>query len=147
MNTIHFFKEDVRFRLQKQEALMTWINRVIRKHGFKLEEINYIFCSDKYILSLNKDFLKHDYFTDIITFDHSIEKKKIIADIFISVDTVKKNSGKYAVSFDDELHRVMIHGVLHLLGYNDKSKQKQFAMRKMEDSCLAERAWIKTGSR
>ncbi|MCX6290777.1 MAG: rRNA maturation RNase YbeY [Bacteroidetes bacterium] len=140
MIRIHFFKEDVRFRLVQQQELKKWIHAAIRKHAFELEEINYIFCSDQYLLRLNREFLNHDFFTDIITFDHGAGKKKISADIFISVDRVQFNSGEYGVAFREELNRVMIHGVLHLLGYKDKTKRDQQVMRKAEDDWLGKRS-------
>ncbi len=139
MNNIHFFKEDTRFRLLYQKELRRWINKAIREKKFHLEEINYIFCSDKYLLNLNKQFLNHNFYTDIITFDTSSGKKKISADIFISIDSVKTNAEKFHSTFKDELHRVMIHGVLHLLGYKDKTKKDQVIIRKKEDEWLGQR--------
>ncbi len=139
MNKIHFFKEDIRFRLQHQQALRKWITKAVVQNKFQLNEINYIFCSDPYLLQLNNQFLKHNFFTDIITFDTSSEKKTISADIFISIDSVISNAEIFQVSFQDELHRVMIHGVIHLLGFTDKTKKDQAIMRKMEDEWLKKR--------
>ena len=136
---IRFFKEDVRFRLLKQKELSKWITSAAISHRFKIKEINYIFCSDKYLLNLNKKFLKHNFYTDIITFDNSSEKKTISGDIFISYESVKTNSKKFNSSLKDELHRVMIHGVLHLIGFKDKTPEDQKAMRKAEDEWLAKR--------
>jgi probable rRNA maturation factor len=139
VNNIRFFKEDIRFRLLYQDGLRKWITGVISQKKFKIEEINYIFCSDKYLIQLNKKFLDHNFYTDIITFDNSSEKKKISADIFISIDSVKTNAQKFGSSFKDELHRVMIHGALHLLGYKDKTEKDQRAMRSKENEMLSKR--------
>lgn len=136
ISTISFFKEKVVFRLSKQESLRNWITKAAKKEGYSIQEINYVFCSDKYLKKMNVDYLNHDYYTDIITFDNSIEKKKIIGDIFISIDTVKFNSKEYQTTFENELHRVMIHGLLHLVGYKDKTPKAQKEMRKMEDYWL-----------
>ena len=141
MTNIHFFKEDIRFRLLNQQPLRNWIARVVRQHKFHLDEINYIFCSDEYLLRLNIKFLNHHFYTDIITFDNSDESKKISGDIFISYDRVKANAEKFNVSLKDELNRVMIHGVLHLLGYSDKTKKDQEAMRQLENDFLGKRTF------
>lgn len=134
--TIYFFKEKVRFRLSGQEALRSWIGKAVWSEKYKLVTINYIFCSDKYLLQMNKEYLQHDYFTDIITFDNSTEKKTVEGDIFISVDSVKRNAKTFGTTFEDELHRVMIHGVLHLLGYKDKTAKDKAVMRRMENAWL-----------
>ena len=139
MPNIHFFKEDIRFRLFNQQALRRWITSVVRMKKFHLEELNFIFCSDDYLLQLNKNFLHHHFYTDVITFDNSDNKKKITGDIFISYDRVKENAGLFNCSLNDELHRVMIHGVLHLLGYKDKTKTGKIMMRLFENKCLAKR--------
>jgi rRNA maturation RNase YbeY len=136
ISTISFFKEKVVFRLSKQESLRNWITKAAKKEGYSIQEINYVFCSDKYLKKMNVDYLNHNYYTDIITFDNSIEKKKIIGDIFISIDTVKFNAKEYETTFENELHRVMIHGLLHLVGYKDKTPKAQKEMRKMEDYWL-----------
>ncbi|HRH65562.1 MAG TPA: rRNA maturation RNase YbeY [Bacteroidia bacterium] len=136
---IHFFKEEVKFRLLHQDGLRKWIIKAIRSEGYKLENLNFIFCSDKKLLQMNKDYLKHNYYTDIITFDNSSEKKTVEGDIFISVETVLTNSKRFKTTFQDELHRVMIHGVLHLLGYSDKNPKSQAIMHKLEDKWLDKR--------
>ena len=136
---ILFFKEKIKFRFSMQERICVWIRNMIKKEGAALSNINFIFCCDDYLRKINKEFLKHDYYTDIITFDNSGSDKKIEADIFISIDTVNSNSKFYKNSFNDELHRVMAHGVLHLLGYSDKSDAGKKEMKKMEDLWLAAR--------
>src|SRR5690348_4761099 len=102
---ILFFKEDVRFRFDGASALRPWIEKVFRKNNLKIQSLNYIFCSDKYLRKLNKEYLAHDYYTDIITFDNSEVKGKIEADIFISIDRVSANAKEFKTSFNDELHR------------------------------------------
>jgi rRNA maturation RNase YbeY len=139
---IYFFKEDVRFRLNYSKELKKWIEASIRKKRFQVKTINFIFCSDKYLLQLNRQFLHHNYFTDIITFDNSIGKNKIEADIYISVDRVKVNAKRFKVAFDNELHRVLIHGILHITGFDDKSEQKSDEMKKAEDYWLSKRGFL-----
>ena len=139
MNTIHFFKEGIHFRLQHQEQVRQWVSAVVRYHKHRLDEINFIFCGDQYLLHLNKKFLDHDYLTDVITFENSLEKKKISGDIYISYDRVTVNAKQYRTSLKDELHRVMVHGVLHLLGYMDKSANEKALIRKAEDVWLGKR--------
>ncbi|CAN5509818.1 rRNA maturation RNase YbeY [soil metagenome] len=136
---IHFFKEDVSIRLLNREALKLWIMKSFKENKLVVEDINYIFCSDKYLLKMNKDYLGHNYFTDIITFDNSTAKGKVEADIFISSDRVRANAKTFNSSFSDELHRVMIHGALHLMGYKDKNAKDEKAMRKAEEYWLTKR--------
>lgn len=138
-STISFFKEDVSFRLLKQDALKKWISLAFKENEISLLGINCIFCSDKYLLKLNKEYLGHNYFTDIITFDNSTEKGMVEADIFISIERVMANAKKFKTGFNDELHRVMIHGALHLMGYDDKTPQKEKAMRQAEEYWLGKR--------
>src|SRR5207248_1028700 len=109
--TIYFFKESIRFPLLNQDALRKWVSKVIRKESYTPAHVNFIFCPDQYLLKINKEYLQHNYFTDIITFDNSTEKKKLEADIFISVPRIKANAKLFKTSFQDELHRVMIHGI------------------------------------
>ena len=137
MAGIHFFSEDVEFTPKTPRKLKSWIITSAGKEKASINEVNYIFCSDKYLLRLNKEYLNHNTYTDIITFDNSQSKGEIEGDIFISVDRVKENAEKFNVTFDMELHRVMIHGVLHLIGYKDKSLADKSKMRKKEDACLS----------
>jgi probable rRNA maturation factor len=136
---INFFKESVIFRFLNKSEIQKWILGTVKKEKKSVENLNIIFCSDKNLRKINKTYLKHDYFTDIVTFDNSTSKSKIEGDIFISVDRVKINAKTYGVSFKDELHRVMIHGVLHLLGYTDKNVKSQQEMRLKEDHYLSKR--------
>lgn len=134
---INFFNEDVSFKPVNPLKTKRWIKGVIEHAGAELNEINYIFCSDEYLLEVNKEHLDHDYFTDIITFDNSEEEGIIEADIFISIDRVKENALNENKSFDDEMRRVLVHGVLHLLGYEDSTDDLKKAMRQTEDENLA----------
>lgn len=137
ISPITFFKEGVSFRMNKQEALRKWIALAAKKEGYNIEQLNYIFCSDRYLKKMNVSYLNHNYYTDIITFDNSVEKKKIIGDVFISIDTIKYNATEYKTTMENELARVMIHGLLHLVGYSDQSTKDQKKMRSMEDFWLS----------
>lgn len=137
ISPITFFKEGVSFRMNKQEALRKWITLAAKKEGYNIEQLNYIFCSDRYLKKMNVSYLNHNYYTDIITFDNSVEKKKIIGDVFISIDTIKYNATEYKTTFENELARVMIHGLLHLVGYSDRSPKDQKKMSSMEDFWLS----------
>lgn len=136
---IHFFEEDILSNLKKKKDTKTWIKESIHAESKKLGTLNYIFCSDKYLHKMNVEFLQHDTLTDIITFDQSDSNDKIEGDIFISVERVLDNSKKYNTTFHDELHRVMIHGALHLIGYKDKKKSDKELMRSKEDYYLSKR--------
>lgn len=135
---ITFDTEDVKFTLKNKTLLKQWITSTIEKKKRKPGEIAFIFCSDEHLLNINNEYLNHDTFTDIITFDYSKENHllPVSGDIFISIDRVKENASKFSKTFEDELHRVIIHGVLHLLGYTDKTKTTKAEMTKQEDACL-----------
>lgn len=171
---INFHSEDVPFNLKNKTKLKSWIVSVVEKKPprtagsiwarKKAGDISFVFCSDAFLLEMNKEYLNHDTYTDIITFDYSGDKQStarpssldsarddrplgalrgtakseqpISGDIFISIDRVKENANKFSKTFEDELHRVMIHGVLHLLGYKDKTKIAKAEIRKQEDLCL-----------
>ncbi len=132
---IYLHNEDVEYIYPGQDNLFNWLNSVIQEEGKHPGEINIIFCSDTYLLEMNKKYLNHDYYTDVITFDYS-EKDIISGDIFISVDRVKENAQTYKQTFLNELNRVIVHGVLHLLGYKDKTEDEQKIMRQKEDYYL-----------
>lgn len=127
--------DSVSFSLKNKRFIKSWIKDIIQQNKKELGDINYIFCSDEKILEINKEFLKHDYYTDIISFDYC-EVNKINGDIFISIDTVKSNSIKYKTEFIEELHRVIVHGVLHFLGFKDKTKIDTEKMREAENKAL-----------
>lgn len=138
---INFINEKVKFSLKGKKLLKQWIRATIEKEKHALGSICYIFCSDQYLLELNKGYLNHAYYTDILTFDYSEpigkNKKKIICgDLFISIDRVNENSKSRSVTFENELKRVMIHGVLHLMGYKDKKLLEKKEMRKKENIYL-----------
>ena len=137
MKKINFFVEDIKFTLTKKKELRQWITSTIEHNLKNLQLINYIFTSDTYLLSINEEYLKHNTLTDIITFNQSTDQNLIEADIFISIERIKENSKKLNIPFKEELHRVMIHGVLHLLGFNDKSDPEKKEMRKKENHYLA----------
>jgi probable rRNA maturation factor len=132
-SSICFHSELPRFKLSEPLKTKNWLNQVILSCKKKSGDINFIFCSDKSLLAINRDFLKHDYFTDVITFDYS-EDKIIAGDIYISIDRVKDNARQEGELFETELRRVMVHGVLHLLGLADKTK----AMHKKENFYLTQ---------
>jgi len=134
---IRFFNEDVDFKPRNPQKTKNWINEAIGLEDCTLGEINYIFCSDQYLLAMNKRFLRHNTFTDIVTFDTSEQEGKISGDIYISTDRIADNAVKFKVPFDQELRRVLIHGVLHLIGYGDKSQRQKSAMRRKEDTYLS----------
>lgn len=138
---IHFFSEDITYTLKSKGLLRTWIKNTITQEGFKLRELNFIFCSDNYLLSMNQEYLKHDTLTDIITFDNSENQKEIVGDIFISLERIQENAESFKVETEDELHRVMIHGTLHLLGYADKGKEAKALMTDKENLYLSKRAF------
>lgn len=132
---VYFFFDAVKVNLANRKALKNYIPQIFSKEGKRLEHINYIFCSDEGLLEINRKFLQHDFYTDIITFDLS-SSSAVQAEIYISVDRVKENAQQLGVSFRAELHRVIFHGVLHLCGYSDKSKADQAEMRKKEEKYL-----------
>ena len=137
MRVIYFYSEEINFIPQHKTNLRKWIQNAIEDKQKKALRINYIFTTDAFLININKKFLNHNTYTDIITFDQSLNKDLIEADIFISVERVKENSRKFKIPFKDELHRVMIHGVLHLIGYNDKTETQKKEMRKIENHYLA----------
>lgn len=132
---INFFAEDVDLPFFNESLVSEWLNSVCTKENKHLEEVSIIFCSDEYLLDMNNEYLQHDYYTDIITFDYCIDNQ-IVGDLFISVDRVKDNSSQNHVSFDNELLRVMVHGVLHLIGFKDKTDDEVKLMRLKEDEYL-----------
>lgn len=134
---IQFHTEDISFDFHQLSNIPSWIESVVASEDFSLQEVNFIFCSDQYLLQINIFYLQHDYFTDIITFDNSDQPGVIEGDIFISIDRVQENSLLQQTSFINELLRVVIHGILHLMGYDDKDDNSKITMRKMEDKCLS----------
>lgn len=133
---ITFNIEDADPKLKNKRLLKSWIAKVADSYRLKTGELAYVFCSDDRILEVNKEFLQHDYYTDIITFDYC-EGDTISGDMYISVDTVRTNSELYSTSFINEMHRVIIHGVLHLCGLKDKAPDDEKKMREAEAKALA----------
>lgn len=139
---IRFFSQDTAFVLKGKREKASWLKKVAESRGFKIGDLNYIFCSDEYLLSVNKEFLGHDYYTDIITFDNSDDyyfetgKEAVSGDIYISVDTVRVNGETYGEGFDRELDRVIVHGLLHLTGCDDTTSALEKEMHSAEDEAL-----------
>ena len=133
---VSYYFENTDFKLKDKTRIRRWLKLVAESEIFTLGNISVIFCSDNYILDINNRYLQHDYFTDIITFDYT-EKNKISGDLFISVDSVRENSIEYGTAFDDELHRVIVHGILHLIGYDDHTEEEVRVMRAKEDYYLS----------
>jgi len=133
INTVHFYFENVHLTLKERGDLKGFINNLIIKEKRKLNKLNYIFCSDQALLRINRKYLGHNFYTDVVTFDLSSSPKEILADIYISVARIKENAKNLQIPIKEELHRVMFHGLLHLCGYNDKTEHQKKLMRKMED--------------
>lgn len=131
---INFFSELV-FDLKNQSVLSLWLEQTIFEEKLTLGDISYIFCDDAYLLKMNQKYLDHDTFTDIITFDYTIDNQ-VFGDVFISIERVEENAKDYQTDFENELHRVMVHGVLHLCGYKDKTEDETQEMRAKEDYYL-----------
>jgi rRNA maturation RNase YbeY len=130
------FNYELDFELSSEADYSIWIEKVILGHSYKLGELNYIFCDDAYLLKLNVEFLDHDTYTDIISFDYTIGKL-VGGDVFISLERVKENAQEMSLTVEEELKRVMIHGVLHYLGYKDKTKEEKEEMRSQEDISIS----------
>ena len=133
---ISYFTEDIKFVLKGKLLNNRWLKMVVESEIKKMGDLSIIFCSDRYILDVNIKYLQHDYFTDIITFDY-VEGDVLSGDLFISIDSVRENASFYGAEFLVELRRVMVHGVLHLIGYDDHTPQEQKTMRSKEDYYLS----------
>lgn len=138
---IRYFCEDIKFTYKNKLANNRWLKMVAGSEIRKIGDVNVIFCSDNYILDVNMKYLQHDYFTDIITFDYC-EGKVLSGDLFISVDSVRENSIEFGTDFEEELHRVIVHGVLHLIGYDDHTEEDKKVMRQKENYYLQMRSQI-----
>jgi len=134
-SVISFFSEDIDFTLNNEPTISGWLSFCAKSFDHQMGELTYVFCSDEHLYQMNVKYLNHDTYTDIITFDYT-EENVVSGDLFISIDRVKDNALKYGVSFENELNRVMVHGLLHLLGFKDKSDEDADLMRKKEDYCL-----------
>ena len=138
---IQFHSEEIIYTLKQKAHIRKWIKESIRAEGKVPDEISFIFCSDDYLLNINNQFLKHDTYTDVITIDNSEEEDLIAGDIFISIDRIRENAASLHVSEKDEVHRVIIHGILHLLGYTDKGNEHKALMTEMENRYLSLRSF------
>jgi rRNA maturation RNase YbeY len=134
---ILFFFQDLKVTLENRQGLKKYLESIFKREGRKLGSINYVFCTDKALLGINRQFLSHDFYTDILTFDLS-NTDSVQAEIYISVDRVRENAGQLGISLKSELHRVIFHGVLHLCGFKDKKKGENQKMRKKEEFYLRE---------
>ena len=129
------------FKLEHPDGVSKWLKSLIAEHDHRLGELSYVFCDDEYLLKINNDFLNHDFYTDIISFDYKLGKE-VNGEIYISIDRVRENASDRDLKFVDELHRVMSHGVLHFLGYKDKTEQEEKDMRRAENLALEARNFI-----
>lgn len=136
MEQINFFSEVIDFKLSNLEKISIWLENCISSEGHELIQLNFIFCDDEYLHQINVEYLNHDTFTDIITFDQSEKPSEIEGDIYISIPRVEENAESFEVTFKKELHRVLIHGVLHLLGYGDKTEEEIKQMREKEEEYI-----------
>ncbi len=136
VHSVHFYFEKVGLTLKERGKLKVFINGLIAKEKKNLNNLNYIFCNDNALLKINRKYLDHNFHTDVITFDLSSSREEILADIYISVDRIRENAKSLKLSLKEELHRVMLHGLLHLCGYNDKTEVQRKLIRKKEDFYL-----------
>ena len=136
---VQFFNHELEFSLAQSNDVSEWIESIVKKHKYNLQNLSIIFTNDEYLLSMNQQHLQHDYYTDIITFDYrdKLDKKVVNGELYISVDRINDNANTLNLPFIDELHRVIIHGVLHLCGFGDKSDEEEIEMRKQENIALA----------
>jgi|SRR5690606_20199330 len=133
---IHFFQEDIQFNLTEKIKTKNWLKQLALEEGYKIGDLNYIFCSDEYLHTINVDYLNHDTYTDIITFDNSDENQLLEGDIFISIERIRENANSQNQDFLNELLRVLSHGLYHLCGYKDKLEREITVMRSKEDDAI-----------
>ena len=142
MDQVQFLSEDISFILENQSAHVDWFSAIVEDHNRAIGEFSFVFCTDDRLLEINREVLNHDYYTDIITFPLHVDGAiELVAEFYISIERVKDNANGLKVDFNDELDRVMIHGILHLLGYDDKTDALKEAMRLVEDKSLERRNW------
>ena len=135
---IRFHHRGVKFTLNHRQELKAFVPKIFRREKTACDAIDIIFCTDKFLLEINKSFLHHNYYTDIITFNLANPNSPVTGELYISVDRIKENAANLSVSFKSEIHRVIFHGILHLCGYGDKSQKEQVLIRKMEDLYINE---------
>lgn len=133
---IYFFSEEINFELKEKLIRKRWLKSIATKAGFNIKELNYVFCSDEYLYRMNLEYLNHETYTDIITFDNSEKEFDIAGDIFVSVDRVGENAKTHNQKVEAELNRVLVHGLLHLMGYKDKTKEESTLMRQKEEESI-----------
>lgn len=138
MSAVKYYNDGSDFRLPNKRIITAWLREAAEKEGYRTGDINYIFCSSEKLLEINRQFLGHDYYTDVITFDYSDlkETKTVSGEIYIDTQTVADNAAQYGITPLHEMHRVMVHGILHLCGYKDKSPSAASRMRSKENTCL-----------
>ena len=134
--SIQFFTENINYKLKNKTKLRKWIRTVVMMEQYEAKDLNFILCDDGLLFEMNSKYLKNNTLTDILTFTFSEEKRIISGDIYISLPRIRENASKFKEIIEDELHRVMIHGILHLLGYEDHSKEEKIKMRQRENICL-----------
>ena len=134
---IVFFNEDIDFKFQGKNKFKAWLTKIADKEGFTIGQLNYIFCSDEYLHKINLEYLNHDTYTDIITFDNSEDEATIEGDIFVSIDRIRENSEILNTIFEEEVKRVIVHGLLHLCGYDDHSTEDKVEMRRLESEYIS----------
>lgn len=139
---ISFFNADVSYVLRSKNGIRKWLSQVVKKEGFRLGELNIILCSDEYLFKMNVAYLNHKTYTDIITFDQSEYKDEISGELYISIDRIKDNAKRLNINIIDELHRVIVHGVLHLCGYGDKDPKRKAKMTAKENVYLQKRSFF-----
>jgi len=133
---IYFFSEEINFELKEKLIRKRWLKSIATEAGFTIKELNYVFCSDEYLYRMNLEYLNHDTYTDIITFDNSEKEFDIAGDIFVSIDRVDENAKTNKQKVETELNRVLVHGLLHLMGYKDKTKEESTLMRQKEEESI-----------
>ena len=133
---IYFFTEEINFELKEKLIRKRWLKSIATEAGFTIKELNYVFCSDEYLYRMNMEYLNHDTYTDIITFDNSEKEFDIAGDIFVSIDRVGENAQTNNQKAETELNRVLVHGLLHLMGYKDKTKEESTLMRQKEEESI-----------
>lgn len=134
---IYFFSEEINFELKEKLNRKRWLKNIATKAGFNIRELNYVFCSDEYLYQINLEYLNHETYTDIITFDNSEKEFDLSGDIFISIDRVNENAKTHNQEIETELSRVLAHGLLHLMGYKDKTKEESTLMRQKEEESIS----------
>lgn len=144
---VKYYNDGCDYKLPGKAKCAAWVKRSVENEGYRLGAVNYVFCSSQRLLEMNRQFLGHDYFTDVITFDYSdlADKRLVSGDVFIDVDTVADNAARFGAAPMDEMHRVLIHGAMHLCGYKDKAPDEEVRMRERENFYLARREWIAGG--